>query len=122
MASGFGGYEEFLNIMRSDTTERVTSTFEDLWTLVENATSIMEEPLMGFSAVTRNDYHDYTVPFGEGWGSMMEITANNPASVVPALTLRDVFMLMTTYPGMVLVGTMTTGGNITNNWQGITVL
>jgi hypothetical protein len=29
---------------------------------------------------------------------------------------------MTTYPGMVLVGTMTTGGNITNNWQGITVL
>jgi hypothetical protein len=53
---------------------------------------------------------------------MMEITANNPASVVPALTLRDVFMLMTTYPGMVLVGTMTTGGNITNNWQGITVL
>lgn len=122
MASGFGGYEEFLNIMHSDTTERVTSTFEDLWTLVESATSIIEEPLMGFSAVTRNDYHDYTVPFGEGWGSMTEITANNPASVVPALTLRDVFMLMTTYPGMVLVGTMTTGGNITNNWQGITVL
>jgi hypothetical protein len=108
--------------MRPDTTERVTSPTEDLWTVVENATSIMEEPLMGFSAVTRNDYHDYTVPFGEGWGSMTEITANNPASVVPALTLRDVFMLMTTYPGMVLVGTMTTGGNITNNWQGITVL
>jgi hypothetical protein len=124
MASGFSGYKYFLflNIMRPDTTERVTSTTEDLWTVVENATSIMEEPLMGFSAVTRNDYHDYTVPFGEGWGSMMEITANNPASVVPALTLRDVFMLMTTYPGMVLVGTMTTGGNITNNWQGITVL
>ncbi len=78
--------------MRSNTTERVTSTFEDLWTLVENATSVMEEPLMGFSAVTRND------------------------------TLRDVFMLMTTYPGMVLVGMMTTGGNIMNNWQGITVL
>ena len=114
-----------MNIMRPDTTERVTSTTEDLWTVVENATSIIEEllmGLMGFSAVTRNDYHDYTVPFGEGWGSMMEITANNPASVVLALTLRDVFMLMTTYPGMVLVGTMTTGGNITNNWQGITVL
>ncbi len=85
MASGFGGYEEFfLNIMCSDTTERVTSTFEGLWTLVENATSIMEEPLMGFSAVTRNESHDYTVPFGEGWGGMTEITANNPASVVPA--------------------------------------
>jgi hypothetical protein len=121
MASGFGCYEEFLNNMCSDTTERVTSTFEDLWTLVESATFIIDEPLMGFSTVRRNDYHDYTVPFGEGWGSMTEITANNPASVVPALTLR-VFMLMTTYPGMVLVGTMTTEGNITNNWQGITFL
>jgi hypothetical protein len=100
----------------------VTNTTEILWAMLENATSLIGEPLVDFDALTKDGYHDYTVPFGEGWGSMMEITANNPASVVPALTLRDVFMLMTTYPGMVLVGTMTTGGNITNNWQGITVL
>ena len=107
--------------MRPDTTERVTSTTEILWARLENATSPIEEPLVDFDALTKDGYHDYTFPVGEGWGSTTEITANNPASVVPALTLR-VFMLMTTYPGMVLVGTMTTEGNITNNWQGITFL
>jgi hypothetical protein len=88
---------------------------------MDNATSHSEAPLVDFNALTEDGYHDYTDSFGEGWGSTTEMSAYNPATVTPILTLKDVFLWMTTYPGMVLVGTMTTGGNITNIWRDIIV-
>ncbi len=111
MASGFGGYEEFLNIMRSDTTEDVTTDTQITWTAVENTTVDVEKTLLDFG-VLKGSNSDYLVPFGEGWGSATENSAYHPDTATTVITIRDAFMWMATYPGMVLIGTVTLGGNV----------
>jgi hypothetical protein len=111
MASGFGGYEEFLNIMRSDTTEDVTTDIPVTWAAVENTTVDFEKTLLDFG-VLKSSNSDYFVPLGEGWGSATESSAYHPDTATTVITIRDAFMWMATYPGMVLIGTVTLGGNV----------
>ncbi len=110
MASGFGGYEEFLNIMRSDTTEDVTTAAQITWTAVENTTVDVEKTLLDFG-VLKGSNSDYFAPFGEGWGSATENSAYYPDTATTVITIRDAFTWMATYPGMVLIGTVMLGGN-----------
>ncbi len=65
MAGGFGGYEEFLNIMRSDTTEDVTPDTQVTWFAMENTTVGVEKTLLDFGVLKNGDM-EYLVPFGEG--------------------------------------------------------
>ncbi len=71
MASGFGGYAEFLNIMRSDTTEEVTPSTQVKWSAVDNTTIGVERSLLDFDDLRNVDLTQWASP-GEGWGSVTE--------------------------------------------------
>jgi hypothetical protein len=110
MASGFGGYEEFLNIMRSNTTEEVTPRTEVTWFAVDSTTIGAERSLLDFGDLGNGDLKQLASP-GEGWGSITE----NPdftseATTATAVTINEAFTWMATFPGMVLIGTFTLGG------------
>jgi hypothetical protein len=111
MASGFGGYEEFLNIMRADTTEEATPDTQVTWFAVENTTVGVEKALLDFDDLKSGDMN-YLASFGESWGSATEIPVfSSETTTATAVTISEAFMWMATYPGMVLIGTVTLGGN-----------
>ncbi len=110
MASGFGGYEEFLNIMRSDTTEEVTPGTQVTWFAVDNTTIGAERSLLDFGDLRNGDLKQLASP-GEGWGSVTENPDFNlEATTATAVTINEAFTWMATFPGMVLIGTFTLGG------------
>jgi hypothetical protein len=110
MASGFGGYEEFLNIMRADTTEEATPATEVTWFAVENTTVSVEKTLLDFDVLKGGDMN-YLASFGEGWGSATEIPVlSSEITTATVATISEAFTWMATYPGMVLLGTVTLGG------------
>jgi hypothetical protein len=114
MASGFGGYEGFLNIMRSDTTEEVTPGTQITWFAVDNTTVVVEKTLLEFGDLRDGDMK-HLASFGEGWGSITENPVfSSEATTATAVTISEAFTWMATYPGMVLVGTLTLGGNEIN--------
>jgi hypothetical protein len=110
MASGFGGYEEFLNIMRSDITEDVTPSTQVTWFAVDNTTVDVERTLLDFGDL-RNGGMKPLAPLGEGWGSVTENSGfDSEATTAVAVTINDAFTWLATYPGLVLIGTFTLGG------------
>jgi hypothetical protein len=114
MASGIGGYEEFLNIMRSDTTEEMTPGTQVTWFAVDNTTVDVEKTLLDFSDLRSGDMK-HLASFGEGWGSVTENPVfGSDATTATAVTISEAFTWLATYPGMVLVGTLTLGGKEIN--------
>jgi hypothetical protein len=110
MANGFGGYADFLNIMRSDTTGEVTPSTQVTWFAVDNTTSGVEKSLLDFDDL-RNVYLTQLASPGEGWGSVTENSNFNlEATMATAATINEAFTWMATFPGMMLVGTFTLGG------------
>ncbi len=110
MASGFGGYAEFLNIMRSDTTEEVTLSTQVTWFAVDNTTIGVEKSLLDFDDLRNVDLTQLASP-GEGWGSATESPDFNlKATIATAATINEAFTWVATFPGMVLIGTFTLGG------------
>ncbi len=110
MTSGFGVYEEFMNIMRADTTEEVTPGNQVTWFAVDNTTVDVERTLFDFGALRNGDIK-HLASFGEGWGSVTENPVfDSEATTVTAVTIDEAFTWMATYPGMVLIGTFTLGG------------
>jgi hypothetical protein len=110
MASGFGSYEEFLNIMRSDTTEEVTPGTQVTWFAVDNTTIGAERSLLDFGDLRNGDLKQLVSP-GEGWGSVTENPDfNSEATTATAVTINEAFTWISTFPGMVLIGTFTLGG------------
>jgi hypothetical protein len=110
MASGFGGYAEFLNIMRSDTMEEVTPSTQATWFAVDNTTIGVEKSLLDFDDL-RNVDLPQLASLGEGWGSVTENPdANLRATIATAAAINEAFTWMSTFPGMVLIGTFTLGG------------
>jgi hypothetical protein len=110
MASGFGGYEEFMSIMRADTTEEVTPDNQDTWFAVDNSTIDVERTLLDFGELRNGDIKHLS-SLGEGWGSVTENPGfDSEATTATALTVNGAFTWMATYPGMVLIGTFTLGG------------
>ncbi len=109
MARGIGGYEEFLNIMRSDTTEEMTPGTQITWFAVDNTTADVEKTLLDFGDL-RNGGMEPLAPLGEGWGS---VTGNpgfdSEATTTGAVTINEAFTWMATYPGLVLIGTFKRG-------------
>jgi hypothetical protein len=112
MANGFGVYEEFLNIMRSDTMEEVTPSTQVTWFAVDNttiATIGIDKSLLDF-----NDLRDVLTQLaspGEGWGSVTENPDfNSEATVANTVTITEAFTWLATFPGLVLIGTFTLGG------------
>jgi hypothetical protein len=112
MANGFGVYEEFLNIMRSDTMEEVTPSTQVTWFAVDNttiATIGINKSLLDF-----NDLRDVLTQLaspGEGWGSVTENPDfNSEATVANTVTITEAFTWLATFPGLVLIGTFTLGG------------
>ncbi len=109
MASGFGGYAEFLNIMRSDTMEEVTPSTQVTWFAVNNTTIGIEKSLLDFDDL--RDVLTQLAPPGEGWGSVTESPDfNSEATVATAAIISEAFTWMATFPGLVLIGTFTLGG------------
>ncbi len=108
MANGFGVYEEFLSMMRSNTMEEVTPSTQVTWFAVENTTVIMDKSLLDFDDL-KGGLTQLASP-GEGWGSITEKPGTSEAAVATALTINEVFTWMATFPGMVLIGTFTLGG------------
>ena len=108
MANGFGGYAEFLNIMRSDTTEEVTPSTQVTWFAVENTTIGVDKSLLDFDDL--RDVLTQLASPGEGWGSVTENPDTLEAAVATTVTINQVFTWMATFPGMVLIGTFTLGG------------
>ncbi len=110
MASGIGGYEEFLNIMRSDTTEEVKPGTHVTWFAVDNTTVGVERTLLDFGDL-RNGDMKHLASLGEGWGSVTENSVfDSETTTFTAVTIHEAFAWMATYPGMVLIGTFTLGG------------
>ncbi len=110
MASGFGGYAESLNIMRSDTMEEVTPSTQVTWFAVDNTTFGVEKSLLDFDDLRNVDLTQLASP-GEGWGSVTENSDFNlEATVATAATISEAFTWMGTFPGMVLIGAFTLGG------------
>jgi hypothetical protein len=110
MASGFGGYAEFLNIMRSDTMEEGTPSTQVMWFAVDNTTIGIEKSLLDFDDLRNVDLTQLASP-GEGWGSVTEnFDVNFRAPIATAATIHEAFTWMATFPGMVLIGTFTLGG------------
>jgi hypothetical protein len=109
MANGFGGYAEFLNIMRSDTMEEVTPSTQVSWFAVDNTTIGVEKSLRDFDDL--RDVLTQLASPGEGWGSVTENPdLNSESTVATAATINEAFTLMATFPGLVLLGTFTLGG------------
>ncbi len=112
MANGFGGYAEFLNIMRSDTMEEVTPSTQVTWVAVDNTTIGLEKSLLDFDDLRNVDLTQLASP-GEGWGSVTESPdVNLKATIATAATINEAFTWMATFPGMVLIGTFTLGGKL----------
>ncbi len=109
MANGFGGYAEFLNIMRSDTIEKVTPSTQVTWFVVDNTTIGVEKSLLDFDDLRNVDLTQLASP-GEGWGSVTENPGNSEATVATVVTINEAFTWMATFPGLVLIGTFTLGG------------
>jgi hypothetical protein len=110
MASGFGGYAEFLNIMRSDTTEEVTPSTQVTWFAMDNTTIGVERSLLDFGDLRNGDMKQLA-SLGEGWGSVTEkADFNLEAITTTAATISEAFTWLATFPGMVLIGTFTLGG------------
>jgi hypothetical protein len=110
MASGFGNFEEFLNIMRSDTTEEVTPVTQVTWFAVDNTSIVAERSLLDFGDLRSGDLKQLASP-GEGWGSVTENADFNVEVITTtAATISEAFTWMATSPGMVLIGTFTLGG------------
>ncbi len=110
MASGFGGYEEFVNIMRTDTTEEVTPDNQITWFAVDNTTVDVERTLLDFGDLRNGDIK-HLASLGEGWGSATESpVVDREATTATTLTINEAFTWMATYPGVVLIGTFTLGG------------
>ncbi len=110
MARGIGGYEEFLNIMCSDTTEEVTPGNQITWFAVDNATADVKKTLLDFGDL-RNGSMKPLASLGEGWGSVTEDPGfDSEITTAVAVTLSEAFTWMTTSPGLVLIGTFTLGG------------
>ncbi len=108
MANGFGGYAEFLHIMRSDTIEEVTPNTQGTWFAVENTTIGVDTSLRDFDDL-RAVLTQLASP-GEGWGSVTENPDTSEAAVATAVTINEAFTWMATFPGMVMIGTFTLGG------------
>jgi hypothetical protein len=108
MANGFGVYEEFLSMMRSGTMEEMTPSTQVAWFAVENTTIGIDKSLLDFDDLT-GVLTQLASP-GEGWGSVTEEPATSEAAVASTLTIHEAFTWMTTFPGMVLIGTFTLGG------------
>jgi hypothetical protein len=109
MANGFGGYSEFLNIMRSDTMEEVTPNTQGTWYAVDNTTIGVEKSLRDFDDL-RGVLTQLSIS-GEGWGSVTgNPDVNSEATVATAATINEAFTWMATFPGLVLIGTFTLGG------------
>ena len=109
MASGFGVYEEFLRMMRSDTMEEMTPSTQVAWFAVENTTNGIDKSLLDFDDL-KNVYLTQLASPGEGWGRVTEKPDTSGAAVATALTINEAFTWMATFPGMVLIGTFTLGG------------
>ncbi len=109
MANGFGGYAEFLNIMRSDTMEEVTPNTQVTWFAVDNTTIGVEKSLRDFDDL--RDVLTQLASPGEGWGNVTENPDfNSEATVATAASINEAFTWMATFPGLVLIGTFTLGG------------
>ncbi len=110
MTSGFGGYEEFMSIMRADTTEEVTLGNQVTWFAVDNTTVDVERTLLDFGDLRNGDI-THLASLGEGWGSVTENPVfGSEATTATDVAINEAFAWMTTYPGMVLIGTFTLGG------------
>ncbi len=110
MTSGFGGYEEFMNIMRADTAEEETPGNQVTWFAVDNTTVDVERTLLDFGDLRNGDIK-HLASLGDGWGSVTENPGfDSEATTATALTVNGAFTWMATYPGMVLIGTFTLGG------------
>jgi hypothetical protein len=110
MTSGFGGYEEFMNIMRADTAEEVTPGNQVTWFAVDDTTVDVERTLLDFGDLRNGDIKQLGSP-GEGWGSVTENPVfDSETTTATGLTINEAFTWMGTYPGMVLIGTFTLGG------------
>jgi hypothetical protein len=110
MAGGFGGYAEFLNIMRSDTADEVTPITQVTWFAVDNTTIGVERSLLDFDDLGNVDLTQLASP-GEGWGSVTENPDFNlEAPIATTATINEAFTWLATFPGMVLIGTFTLGG------------
>ncbi len=109
MANGFGVYEEFLNVMRSDTMEEVMPSTQVTWFAVENTTIGIDKSLLDFDDL--KDVLTQLASPGEGWGSVTEnADFDSGPTVVSAVTITEAFTWMATFPGLVLIGTFTLGG------------
>jgi phosphoglycolate phosphatase-like HAD superfamily hydrolase len=108
MANGLGVYEEFLNMMRSDTMEEVTPSTQVTWSAVENTTIGIDKSLLDFDDL--RDVLTQLASPGEGWGRVTEKPDTAEAVVATALTINEAFTWMATFPGIVLTGTFTLGG------------
>jgi hypothetical protein len=108
MANGFGVYEEFLRMMRSDTMEEMTPSTQVAWFAVENTTVGIDNSLLDLDDLD-GVLTQLAAP-GEGWGSVTEKPDTSEAAVATALTINEAFTWMATFPGMVLIGTFTLGG------------
>ncbi len=108
MSNGFGVYEEFLRMMRSDTMEEMTPSTQVAWFAVENTTVSMDKSLLDFDDL-KGVLTQLASP-GEGWGSVTEKPDTSEAAVATTLTINEAFTWMATFPGMVLIGTFTLGG------------
>jgi hypothetical protein len=108
MANGFGVYEEFLRMMRSDTIEEMTPSTQVAWFAVENTTVGIDKSLLDFDDL-KGGLTQLASP-GEGWGSVTEKPDTSGAAVATVLTINEAFTWMATFPGMVLIGTFTLGG------------
>jgi hypothetical protein len=108
MANGFGVYEEFLRMMRSDTIEERTPSTQVAWFVVENTTVGIDKSLLDFDDL-KGVLTQLASP-GDGWGSVTERPDTSEAAVATTLTINEAFTWMATFPGMVLIGTFTLGG------------
>ncbi len=108
MANGFGGYAEFLNIMRSATMEEVTPNTQETWYAMDNTTIGVEKSLRDFDDL--RDVLTQLASPGEGWGSVTENPKTSEADVATAVAINEAFTWLATFPGMVLIGTFTLGG------------
>jgi hypothetical protein len=71
----------------------------------------VEKTLLDFGVLKNGDMK-YLASFGEGWGSATENPVfNSETTTTTAVTISDAFTWMATFPGMVLIGTFTLGGN-----------
>ncbi len=108
MSNGFGVYEEFLRMMRSDTMGEMTPSTQVARFAVGNTTVGINNSLLDFDDL-KGVLTQLASP-GEGWGSVTEKPDTSEAAAATTLTIIEAFTWMATFPGMVLIGTFTLGG------------